>query len=82
MDTVKAQQLIVCTKARRGKGDNKLSPIRVLTEVFDLDGNLVAENDPHSFSIETLVDFIKHRFSGDGQKQVLEWAFEYFMEEQ
>lgn len=81
MDTVKVSQCIVCTKSRRGKGDNKMSPIRVLTEVFDFDGTLIAENDPCSIPIESLVDFINYRFKGEQKNEVLEWVYQYFLSE-
>ncbi len=81
MDKVKVSELIICTKGRRGKGDNKLSPVRVLTEVFDFDGELIAENDCHSISIESLIDFIKYRFKDKEQEKILEWAWEYFIED-
>jgi len=80
IDTVKVKKLIVCTKARRGKGDNKLTPIRVLTEVFDFDGKLIAENDVFSISLESLADFIRYRFKNKEQEKVLEWMWEYFVE--
>lgn len=45
MDTVKVQQVIICTMNRRGEG-TKDDPIRVLTEVYSLAGEKIAENDP------------------------------------
>lgn len=44
-DEVAVCQVIVCTKERRGKGTFP-SPIRVITEVFNLDGKKIAEHDP------------------------------------
>lgn len=60
IDTVKVEQLIICTKERRGDGKN--IPVRIITEVFDFDGNLIAEKDSFSFSIESIIDFIQYRF--------------------
>ncbi len=44
MDEVKIMQVIYCTKKRRGKGV-EFDPIRIVTEIFDVKGNLIAEND-------------------------------------
>lgn len=44
MDLVIIQEVIICTKKRRGDGIN--DPIRVITEVFTKDGKLIAEHDP------------------------------------
>lgn len=56
MNTIKVQQVIVCTKERRG--DGKYFPIRSLIEVFDFDGKLIAEYDPNSFTIEEIYNFL------------------------
>lgn len=45
MDTVLCKELIVSTIARRGKGV-KHDPVRIITQVFEKDGNLIAEHDP------------------------------------
>jgi len=45
MDTVICKELIVTTLTRRGKGIEH-STIRVITEIWDKDGNKIAENDP------------------------------------
>ena len=79
MDTVKVKQCIICKKGRRGSGESQLSPIRAITEVFDLNGNLISERDPYSFDIEQIETFIRYRFDGDLREKVLEWAAEYFI---
>lgn len=38
-------QVIVCTKGKRGKGTEN-SPVRCITEVFNLQGKKIAEHDP------------------------------------
>lgn len=43
---VSVQQVIVCKKERRGDGNSKQNPIRILTEVFTLQGEKIAEHDP------------------------------------
>lgn len=53
MDTVVCKELIVSTIARRGKGTVH-SPVRVITQVFEKDGTLIAEHDP---SPETYVEW-------------------------
>lgn len=45
MDEVKVIEVIYCTKKRNGKGV-ELDPIRCVTEIFDFEGKLIAENDP------------------------------------
>lgn len=76
IDTVKVEQLIICTKERRGDGKN--IPVRIITEVFDFDGNLIAEKDSFSFSIESIIDFIQYRFP-EKEKEVKEWVEDYFL---
>lgn len=47
MDSVICKELIVSTIKRRGEGVEG-SPIRIITEVFEKDGTLIAEYDPLS----------------------------------
>lgn len=42
-DLVFTMEVIICTKKRRGNGTD--DPIRVVTEVFSKDGELIAEYD-------------------------------------
>jgi len=60
MDTVICKELIVATLTKRGKGE-KHSPIRIITQVFEKDGTLVAEHDPfdETFCTMDLVHFAK-----------------------
>lgn len=46
MDEVKVMKVIVMTKTRRGGDKNTKDPIRVITEIFTLDGEKIAEYDP------------------------------------
>ena len=39
------ETVIIATIKRRGKGTED-DPIRIITQVFDLKGNLIAETDP------------------------------------
>lgn len=61
IDTVQAQEVIICTKARRGKGVT-LDPIRVITEVFTKDGQLIAEHDPspNTFTADEVLRFARY----------------------
>lgn len=60
MDKVECKELIICSKKRLGKGNVKHSPIRVVTEVFTKDGQLVASSDPRGgFSIEHMIGFAR-----------------------
>lgn len=61
MDIVKNQEVIICTKERRGNGTD--SPIRVITEVFDKDGNLIADSDPYYITIDQLLKVVKQGIS-------------------
>jgi hypothetical protein len=57
MDEVKVIQVIFCTKKRTGKGV-QFDPIRVVKEIFDLDGNLIMDSDSRRiFTIQDLVEF-------------------------
>lgn len=58
MNTVICKELIVSTLSRRGEGV-KHSPIRIITEVFEKDGTLIAEYDPMpgTFTQKDLLDF-------------------------
>jgi hypothetical protein len=60
MDQVICKELIVATLTRRGKGTVN-SPVRIVTQVFEKDGTLVAENDPvdEKFTETDLVNFAK-----------------------
>ena len=82
MKDVYMEDLIVCTKTRRGNGKDSLSPIRIVKEVIERNGDFVAEHDNLSYPIECIRDFIIYRFKGEQQKQVMEWAFSYFVSEE
>lgn len=62
-DKIFAAELIISTKTRRGSGLNSLEPIRVITEIYTLDGEKIAEYDPCAgevtFTVSDLVDFYK-----------------------
>ena len=52
--TVKVIPVIYQTLETRGTGKDSTSPVRKVTRVHDLNGNLLAESDPHSFAIEQI----------------------------
>ncbi|SDE19473.1 hypothetical protein SAMN04487996_1043 [Dyadobacter soli] len=57
---VKVQEVIVSRLTRRGDGDNQADPVRTVFQIFDLEGNLLAERDEYSsFSKEQLLHFAK-----------------------
>ena len=64
MDTVFCKEMIISTISRRGNG-TKLSPIRIITQVFEKDGTLIAEHDPspETFTATDLIAFTKYCFS-------------------
>lgn len=45
MDKVFCKEVIISTIRRRGQGVEH-SPIRIITEVYEKDGTLIAEHDP------------------------------------
>ncbi len=51
MDEAKLMQLVVTNILRRGKGEES-DPIRLVTQIFLLDGTLVAEVDSWNESIQ------------------------------
>jgi hypothetical protein len=80
-DKVFAQQVIICTKQRRGKGSLH-SPIRVITEVFDMEGNLIADNDPiGNLTPETILDFLRYHYNVIPEADHVEKLRAYFIEE-
>lgn len=46
MDQAKVIQVVVTTLTRRGSGQEASSPIRIVTQYWSLDGDLLAEVDP------------------------------------
>lgn len=55
-DEVKVIEAIYCSKKRTG--DGLVFPVRVVVEVFDKDGTLIASNDPMgNYTIEQMVEF-------------------------
>ena len=51
---VKVIPVIYQTLETRGTGKDNTSPVRTLTRVHDLKGNLIAESDPNSYTIEQI----------------------------
>lgn len=51
---VKVIPVIYQTLETRGTGKDSTSPVRMITRVHDLEGNLIAESDPYSFTIEQI----------------------------
>ena len=52
--TVKVIPVIYQTLETRGTGKDNTSPGRMITKVHDLNGNLLAESDPNSYTIEQI----------------------------
>lgn len=77
---VKAEVVIICKNARRGRGVNE-SPIRTVTQVYDKEGSLIAEEDPKgSYSIETIWDFLRYKYQNIDEQTHRENVVEYFIE--
>jgi hypothetical protein len=80
MDTVAVRQLIVCTKSKRGNGSVH-SPIRIITEVCDFDGNLIAEDDPMGgISPESILEFLKYKYAQIPIDKHIQDIYAYFIE--
>lgn len=45
MDEVKVIQVIYCTKHRRGNGKSENDPVRIIPEIFTLEGEKIMEDD-------------------------------------
>lgn len=46
-DTVRVIQVVETTLTRRGSGKSDADPIRIVTQYWSLDGELLAEVDPY-----------------------------------
>jgi hypothetical protein len=44
-DTAVCETVIITTILRRGSGKDEKDPVRIVLQVFTLDGDLIAEND-------------------------------------
>jgi hypothetical protein len=79
MDRVKVEQVILCSKERRGDGKSYKSPIRIVHQVFSFEGDLIAENDPCEYSIEILAsvidDAINYSKQGMNNEEVTKLIF-------
>ena len=54
------KDVIWCEKEKRGTEIDRSSPIRIITQIYDNNGELIAEKDPcGGYSIETIVEFSK-----------------------
>jgi len=82
MDRVEVKEVIVCTKARRGNGNAKHSPIRVITEIFNLNGGLIAEHDPAGgIAPESILDFLKYHYPDVEPCEHIARIYDYFINE-
>jgi hypothetical protein len=55
MKDIQVTQVIVSNQLTRGNGST--DPIRRVLQIFDFEGNLIAENDPETFTMMDLVHF-------------------------
>lgn len=80
MDEVFVKQVIICTKDRRGKG-TEVSPIRAITEVFYMDGVLIADSDPlGNITPESLLDFLKWQYKDIPEDEHKDKIRQYYIE--
>ena len=54
MNSASIQTVVVAENASRGSGRDQSSPIRKLTQIYTSDGELLAERDLYSFTIEQI----------------------------
>lgn len=55
---IQVKELIVSDLSRKGTGQNQLSPIRSIFEVYSKNGDLLAINDSQgNYSVEDLIAF-------------------------
>lgn len=55
---IQVKELVVTDLSRKGSGQNILSPVRTVLEVYSKQGDLLAFHDTYgNFSIEDLIDF-------------------------
>lgn len=63
--TVKVIPVIYQTLETRGSGKDGSSPVRALRRVHDLNGSLIAESDPFSYTIEH-IHSVAFKMFGEG----------------
>lgn len=70
--TVKVIPVIYQTLETRGTGKDSTSLIRMITRVHDLKGNLIAESDPFSFTIEQIHAVAAQMFGIESANNLIE----------
>lgn len=75
------KQVIFSDTARRGRG-LEYSPIRNITEVFDFDGNLIADTDVMGdITPETILDFLKWHYKDIPESEHRDKIHKFFIEQ-
>ena len=60
------KEVIISDLARRGSGKDPTSPLRIITQVYEKTGELIAEFDPNGgFTLEEMLSFAEY-FSKEG----------------
>jgi hypothetical protein len=77
---VSVQEFVLVNKLLRGKG-TKVFPYRSVTEIFSKEGELIAENDVHSTTIEVVYEFIRWHFKEIPEEKITDAIYKYFVEE-
>lgn len=75
MDTAICKELVLVNMARRG--DGKETPVRIITQVFEKDGTLIAEKDPDSYTLEQVVAICKRLNKGLETSEIIRVAHEF-----
>jgi hypothetical protein len=73
MKDIKVIQVIYCEKERRGEGKAPYDPIRVIPQVYTLDGELIMENDSELvFTKQDLMFFASYNVGTKDPNQIHE----------
>ncbi len=82
MDEVKVIQVIYCTKRRRGDGKSENDPVRIIPEIFTLEGEKIMEYDSERrFSRIDLKKFCEHISLNDPSFKSADQAVADFLED-
>ena len=80
MKGIEVKQVVVTELRRMGTGIAP-SPIRIIKEVYDFDGNLIAGNDPCEFSVESILEFLVCHYKDVAEDEHKRNVASYFLSE-
>jgi hypothetical protein len=81
--SVKVEKVIRCSEKKRGTGEDVTSPVRIVEEVYTLDGELIAENDPlGGFTTEDIGEFLISYYNDISLSTHIKNMDEFFVKDQ